>query len=161
MEESWAAPIAEMLWQYSMACLDPCWSLRALIFQEEVEACGIYLSLELVMTIRIETCIVHYYSPLCCGFLFKFTAAWCVVWSEIHAGGMLLIDRLQNNVFCICPEQVVLRGRQSRVPPLCLPWLRFELVGPSLLCPRRQQTLWQKCCVPVFWRIPSRPQART
>lgn len=106
-EESWAAPIAEMPWQYLMACLDPCWSLQALVFQEEVEACGIYLSLELVMTIRNETCIVHYYLPLCCGSLFKFTAAPCVAWSELHAAGRLCIDDLWNSTFCAGMEPVI------------------------------------------------------
>lgn len=72
-----------------------------------MEACGIYLSLELVMTIRNETCIVHYYLPLCCGSLFKFTAAPCVVWSELHAAGRLRIDGLRNRTFCVGTEQVV------------------------------------------------------
>jgi len=104
---------------------------QALVFQEEVEACGIYLSLELAMTIRNETCVVHYYLPLCCEFLFKFTPAQCVVWREFHAGGILLIDRLQNNTGCVCTEQAQCAWQE--LP--CASWFSCELEGPALLCP--------------------------
>lgn len=75
-------------------------------------------------------------------FSFKLTAARCVVWSELHAGGMLLIDRLQNNIFCICTEQVGQCGWQQHMLRLCLPRLRFDLVGPPLLYLRWKETLW-------------------
>lgn len=68
-----------------------CWSLEALGFQEEAEGCGIYLSLELVMTIRNETCTVHYRWPSCAGLLLKSAVAQCVVWSELRADGMLQV----------------------------------------------------------------------
>lgn len=103
---------------------------QALVFQEEVEACGIYLSLELAMTIRNETCVVHYYLPLCCEFLFKFTPAQCVVWREFHAAGILLIDR-QNNICCVCTEQAWCAWQE--LP--CASWFSCELLWLPQLCP--------------------------
>lgn len=118
-QEGGKAEIAGMPGQHSMACPDPCWSLQALGFQEEVEAWGIYLSLELGMTTRNETCRVHYSLLFCGGLLCKFSAAPCVVWRELH-------EFFLSTVYGIIFIYMHRRGWTSGMAAT-LPWLRSDL----------------------------------
>lgn len=121
-----------MLWQNSMACLDPCWSLQALVFQEEVGACGIYLSLELAMTIRnwdlcspLLLAIVWRALVQICGrtvCCLKWISCW---WNAPHG-------QTAENIFCLCTEQVC-DGRSTS----CL----WAFLGSAWGCVW-EETLW-------------------